>query len=206
MPRPPSLLLAALATALLVGPGARAQLFEEDFSRYALGGAPWVDLPEVEVVGDLGGSGITMTITAGQDLRVYDLAQYGDGTLAGQALIDVDWTTFDNTAGTTLVLDAPVVEFRLVAGDFGHDDDSPLSLAAYDQAGAAVDSVALPWGQAATGPFAELIVEGTGIRRLHFTSGGEAPGSVFLNRVLVATTPVAVEASSWGRVKALLVN
>lgn len=205
MSRPLSLLPVALLAALLAAPGASAQLFEEDFSRYALGGAAWIDLPEVEVLPDAGGSGITLTITAGQDLRVYDLAVYGDGTVGGQGLIDVDWTTFDNTQGTTLWLDAPVAEIRLEAGDFGRDDDSPLSLAAYDGTGARVDSTAMDWGEGATGPFAELVVSGEGIRRAHFSSGGEAPGSVFLSRVRLLV-PVAVEASSWGRVKALLAN
>lgn len=203
MPRPFAPLLAALA--LLAPAGAGAQLFEEDFSRYDLGGAVWIDRPEVEAIADAGGSGITLTVVAAQDLRVYDLFRYGDGTETGQALIDVDWVQFDNSQGTTLLLDAPVAELHLHAGDFGRDDDSPLSLAAYDGSGAQLDSVTVDWGAAATGPFAELVVSGEGIRRAQFRSGGSAPGSVFISRVELLV-PVAIEPSSWGRVKALLAN
>lgn len=199
------LLALALAALVLAAPaGARAQLFEEDFSRYDLGGATWLDLPEVEAIADAGGSGITLTVVAAQDLRVYDLVDYGDGSEPGQGIIDVDWVSFDNTQGTTFLLDAPVAELRVFAGDFGRDDDSPLSLAAYDQAGAQLDSTTVGWDATAKGPFAELVVAGEGIRRVQFRSGGSAPGSVFVSRVQFLV-PVAVEATSWGRVKALLV-
>lgn len=126
---------------------------------------------------------VKLTIVGGAELRVYDLFRYAGGPLRGQALIDWDWQRQTNTVGTTLLFSRPVESVSLDAGDWGSDDDSPLELTAMDCNGRVLHRTSVSWTIERNPPFARLSVQAAGICRVVYRSGGQYPGSTFIDNV-----------------------
>jgi hypothetical protein len=101
----------------------------------------------------------------------------------GQALIDMSWSTFQNPNGTDILFDVPVKNFSLRAGDFGGDDDSPLKIEAFDAGGASLGVAMVSWPASTFPPFATLSLNVSGIRKVHYSSGGQFTGSTFIDDV-----------------------
>lgn len=174
--------LLPLALTALLPALAAAQTYVIDFEDFNTGGAAYEDVSESLLLADVGGSGIDVTINGGADNRIYDLVQFGGYTFPGpQALIDWNWSSYQNTAGTDIEFSAPVSSVSLIAGDFGGDDDSPITITAYDASGAVVDSDFTPWN--GNPPFSLLSVSGGGIVRVHYSSGGQYTNSTFFDDI-----------------------
>jgi hypothetical protein len=167
------------ALALLAAPSAAQVTI--DFESFALGGGVFLDVPETIAFPNAGGSAVSVTIQGFDDLRVYDMNLFG-GT-GSQALIDMDWTSFSNPLGTDILFDADVSAFSLLAGDFGSDDDSPIAIVAFDNNGMVVGSDSVSWPVSAVPPLAKLSISASGIRRVHFSSGGPFANSVFIDDI-----------------------
>ncbi len=152
-----------------------------DFENFNLGGQLYLDTLEMVVISNVGGSGVNVTIQAYDDLRIYDMFQYGGaGT---QAMIDMNWNNFNNPLGTDILFDPVVSNVSLLAGDFGSDDDSPLMIVAYDAAGNVLGTASQPWPASASPPLAVLSVNACGIKRIHYSSGGTFQNSTFVDDI-----------------------
>ncbi len=164
-----------------------------DFENFNLGGAMFLDTPDTLVFTNVGGSGVDVTIVGGSDLRVYDLVQFGGYAFPGpQALIDMSWSSFTNPNGTDILFSSPVSNFSLIAGDFGSDDDSPLMIQAFDASNNLLGQASSAWPASAFPPFASLGVNGTGISRIHYSSGGAFPSSTFIDNLTFTASPQGV--------------
>lgn len=164
-----------------------------DFESFSLGGAPFLDTSQSLVFSNVSGSGVNVTINGGIDLRVYDLVQFGGYSFPGpQALIDMSWSTFTNAIGTDILFNVPVSNFSLIAGDFGSDDDSPLRIEAFDASNNSLGVATDPWGASAFPPFAQLILNVSGIHRVHYSSGGSFTGSTFIDNITFTGGAAAV--------------
>jgi len=152
-----------------------------DFEDFNLQGQQYLDVAESLVIPNAGGSTMTVTINAGADNRIYDLALFAG--YVGQSLIDWPWPSGSNPAGTDILFDSAVNFFSIEAGDFGSDDDSPLQITAYDINNQVVGSDSVPWPSTAFPPFAVLTIQAAGIVRVHFSSGGPYANSVFLDNI-----------------------
>lgn len=178
-----------LALLFLLGSSASvsAQSYVVDFENFNTFGALFEDVDDLLVITNVQGSGVDVTIDGGTDNRVYDLVQFGGYQFSGpQALIDWDWAGLQNSAGTDILFSTPVNSVSLIAGDFGGDDDSPLTLTAYDAGGGVVGSVTIPWN--GSPPFALLSVSGNGIVRVHYASGGSFTNSTFIDDITFEVT------------------
>jgi hypothetical protein len=165
-----------------------------DFETFNLGGGLFVDTPETLVFTDVNGSGVDVTIDGGVDLRVYDLVQFGGYAFPGpQALIDMNWTSATNAFGTDIVFSSAVSNFTLIAGDFGADDDSPLRIEAFDGGGASLGAATAAWPSSSFPPLAALSLNVTGIRRIHYSSGGAFTGSTFIDNLTFTPSPTVPE-------------
>lgn len=188
-----------------VAPAAADPVFI-DFEDFDLGGALYLDLPEMMIYPNAGGSGIEMTIEGHDDIRIYDLLLFGgsDPGGNGQALIDVNWGNFNNPDGTDISFDHPVSSFSLQAADYRADDDTPLTIVAYDEVGNEIGAASAPWPDDAEPPFVTLVIAAAGIRRIHWHSGGPYQNTAFIdNLTFDPAPPTAAEATSWSRLKAL---
>src|SRR5262245_3633511 len=120
--------LACVCTVLL-SRAAPARSVVIDFEEFNLGGSTFLDVGSPLVFSR---PGVTVTMNQGIDFRIYDLFKYGnDPAATGQALIDMNWSSFSNPNGTDIVFNVPVQNFSLRAGDFGSDDDSTLRIEAF---------------------------------------------------------------------------
>jgi len=147
-----------------------------DFEQFNLGGGLFLDVGSPLVFPNVSGSGVTVSINEGADNRIYDLVLFG-GTYPGpgrQALIDWNWSTFQNVNGTDIVFSSPVSDFSLIAGDYGSDDDTPLRIEAFDQNNVSLGVAAANWPSTANPPFALLSLNVSGISRVHYSSGGSS--------------------------------
>jgi hypothetical protein len=167
---------------------------------FNLGGNMFLDL---RLTHQITVDGVLVTINGGADLRVYDLVKFnafdpvnnplGNGyAYAGpQALIDWNWTDPSptnptgntNPNGTDFVFNLPVYNFSLIAGDFGADGDTPIRIEAFDAGGSSLGFTTANWPSSAYPPFALLSLNYTGIRRVHYSSGGVNSGSTFMDNV-----------------------
>lgn len=175
-----------------------------DFEDFDLGGGVYFDLPELMIYYHPGG--IQTTIQGHEDIRIYDLMRFGgaDPGSNGQVFIDLDWGIDSNPEGTDISFNQPMSSFSLQAGDFGDDDDSPLTIVAYDEFGSEIGSATAPWPSDAEPPFVTLAIVAPGIRHIHWQSGGAHPNSVFIdNLTFDPAPPTAAAATSWGRLKQL---
>ena len=82
-----------------------------------------------------------------------------------------------------MLFSRPVESVSLDAGDWGSDDDSPLELTATDCNGQVVARTQVQWTLERSPPFARLAVQGRGICRVIYRSGGPYPGSTFIDNV-----------------------
>ena len=137
------------------------------------------------MIEDVGGSGVSVTIQARSELRVYDLLAFaGDPIKSDQALIDWNWEEpGEGTGKTTILFSQPVSEVSLEAGDWGSDADSPLELMAYSEVDELIASASTDWAESWLPPFASFGVSASGIRKVTFSSGGRFPNSVFLDNL-----------------------
>lgn len=173
-----------------------------DFEGFDLMGQLYLDTGETLVFADIGGSGVTLTVVGHDDVRVYDLYQFGgDPSATGQAMIDVNWANYNNPAGTDFYFDPPVRNFYLFSGDFGVDDDTPLNIRAYDAADTVIATDSQQWPATAFPPFARLSADVSGISRVHYISGGTYQNSTFID-LLGFQYSSPVDRTSWGRIKA----
>ncbi|MEA2552404.1 MAG: hypothetical protein QOJ65_580, partial [Fimbriimonadaceae bacterium] len=143
-------------------------------------------------------SGVNVTMNEGADFRIYDLGMFsGDSSLNGeQALIDMSWSTFTNTSGTAISFSSDVSGFSLDAGDFGSDEDTPLTIRLYDASNNLLDTISANWSASANiPPYAHLASSATGVRKVVYTSGGNFPGSTFIDNVTFTAAPVPEPAS-----------
>ena len=157
-----------------------------------LGGNPYIEVGPSLTFANVGGSGVDVSFVQNTDLRAYDLSQYGGSAWTGPGLIgliDMPWTTFSNPGGTDIDFSAPVSNFSLNAGDFGGDSDTPLEIQAYDSIGNLIGTATSDWGAGVFPPFATLSVNVSGISRIHYSSGGQFPGSTFYNEVTFTPAP-----------------
>jgi hypothetical protein len=177
-----------------------------DFEDFDLGGAIYLDLPETLLFPDVGGSGIEVIIAGHDDIRIYDLVLYSSGYpgAAGQALIDMNWSNYSNPDGTDIYFDHPVSSFSLQAGDFGSDNDSPLTIVAFDESGTQIGADSQPWAGDAFPPFITLSITAPGIRRIHWQSGGAFQNSIFIDNLTFDPAPPTAAASiTWSSLKQL---
>lgn len=174
-----------------------------DFEDFYLGGAEYLDLPETMIY--LHPGGIETTIQGHDDIRIVDLVAYAgsDPGGNGQAFIDMDWSSFDNPEGTDITFNLPMRSFSLEAGDFGDDDDSPLTIVAYDELGVEIGSASAPWPADQEPPLVTLTIEAPGIRRIHWQSGGANANSAFIDNLTFDPAPTATVVTSWSHLKAL---
>jgi hypothetical protein len=170
-----------------------------DFENFNLNGGLFLDTPDTLQFMNAGGSAVNVTINGGSDLRIYNLALFGGYTFPGpQALIDMNWNTFTNPIGTDILFSSDVSDFSLIAGDFGSDDDSPLRIEAFNAAGSSLGVTTAAWPATSFPPLALLSLNVSGIRRIHYSSGGSFPGSTFIDN-LTFTAAKKLDACS-GRV------
>lgn len=127
---------------------------------------------------ELPGANATVTVDAGQSLRVQDLAKYGTGE-SGIGYIDWQWNAGHNPDGTKLTFSRPLSFFALRAGDYGGDDDGVLELVAYDCDGRELARAAQAWSTRSP-PFDTLQVRARGICSVRYRSGGQYAGSTFI--------------------------
>jgi hypothetical protein len=164
-----------------------------DFESFNLAGAVFLDTPEILSFMNVGGSGVNVTINGGADLRIYDLVQFGSYAFPGpQALIDMNWGTFTNPAGTDIFFSTLVSNFSLIAGDFGSDSDTPLRIEAFNAGGASLGVATALWPATANPPFALLSLNLSGISRVHYSSGGSFTGSTFVDNITFTPGAAAV--------------
>ena len=155
-----------------------------DFESFNLGGGLYIDVPSPLAFNDVGGSGVNVNIVAGAYNRIYDLYSFAHQPgLTGQALIDWNWPSGANPAGTTILFSSPVSNFSLQAGDFGSDNDSPLSITAYDGSDNVIGSVAAQWPSTQYPPFATLSLDLSGISKIVYNSGGAYSNSTFIDNI-----------------------
>lgn len=175
----------SLAAAFMLALPVLARAATIDFEGFALGGATFLDVGPSLSFSNVEGSGVDVTINEGADNRIYDLFLFGSNPLAtGQALIDWNWPSGSNTVGTEILFSTSVLSFSLEAGDFGGDDDSPLTITAYDIGGNLVASDSASWSS--NPPFSLLSVSAPGIRRVVFQSGGTFANSIFIDNLTFA--------------------
>jgi hypothetical protein len=171
-----------LLTLLLAPALGAAQSYVVDFEDFNLNGGLFLDVSETLALNDVGGSGIDVLILGNADNRIYDLVQFGHYAFASpQALIDMNWTNYQNPAGTDILFSSSVSSVSLIAGDFGGDNDSPITITAYDAAGNVVDTDTTLWD--GFPPFQLLSVVGSGIVRVHYFSGGQYTNSTFFDDI-----------------------
>lgn len=176
--RTPLFLLAAVVTFL----GSRVFSATIDFESFNLQGQDFLAVGSPLHFTNVSGSGVSVTITQGASLRVYDLFRYqGDPSVTGQALIDWPFPGGSNNIGTTFLFDRPLTECSVLAGDFGGDADTPLTLTAYNAGNHVIASNSITWPAGQNPPFALLSVAAQGIRKIVYRSGGIAPGSTFID-------------------------
>ena len=177
-------LWAALLATAIISPANAAVIDFEDFD---LGGMSYLDVGSPLTFPDVDGSGVTVSIVQGADNRIYDLYLFGGWV--GQALIDWPWGgAMSNPAGTTILFDQDVSNFILEAGDFGSDDDSPLSITAYDADDNVIGSDSVPWDASKNPPFATLSLNVSGIRKIVYHSGGNYANSTFIDNLTFTTS------------------
>ena len=156
-----------------------------DFESFNLGGSTFLDTPESLTFSNVGGSGVTAQILGNDDVRIYDLIKFGGSYAAPgpQALIDMNWGNFNNPLGTDITFDQSVSNFSLIAGDFGADNDSILRIEAFDASNVSLGVVTAPWSSAANPPLQLLSLNVSGIRRVHYSSGGSFQNSTFIDNI-----------------------
>ena len=154
-----------------------------DFESVNLGGGTYITVGPTLTFTNVGGLGTDVTISGGSgDLRIYDLFKFGgDPATTGQALIDWVWPIGSNPSGTRISFSNPVSNFSLKAGDFGSDDDGPLSLTAYDKDGNVLGTDSTSWPSSAFPPFATLNISSVGISKILYLSGGAYMNSTFID-------------------------
>jgi hypothetical protein len=165
-----------------------------DFESFVLGGGTFLDTPDSLTFIDVGGSGVNVVIGGGSDLRIYNLVLFG-GTYAAsgpQALIDVSWDTVTNPLGTDILFSSPVSNFSLIAGDFGGDDDTPLRIEAFNASNQSIGVATAAWTSSNNPPLALLSLNVSGIRRIHYSSGGSFANSTFIDNLTFSPTPSEV--------------
>ena len=175
-----------LGVLCLSSAAAQASPVTIDFESYNLGGSQFLDTPETPTFNNIGGSGTTVQILGHDDVRIYDLVQFSGGTYPGpgrQAMIDMNWSNFNNPLGTDITFDHAVSNFSLLAGDFGSDDDSPLRIEAFDAGNVSLGVATSLWPNTAEPPFAHLTLALSGIRRVHYSSGGTFQNSTFVDDI-----------------------
>ncbi|MFO0558720.1 MAG: hypothetical protein U0269_11955 [Polyangiales bacterium] len=178
----PTLLASLFAlSSLCAASPARAWLV--DFESVSLDAEPFVTVGPRWVANAQSNDPVQLTLVAGAQLRVYDLFRYAGGPLRGHGLIDWDWSRQTNAQGTTLLFSRPVESVSLDAGDWGSDDDSPLELTATDCNGGVVARTQARWTAERSPPFARLAVQGHAICRVIYRSGGQYPGSTFIDNI-----------------------
>jgi hypothetical protein len=192
-------IIVSLAVGLFLGLAQSGQAAVIDFEEFILDMTdPWTNTgyyaPGSPFVFDnAGGSGVNVSLVAGTTFQVHDLYEQGnDPNTTGKALMDFDFEAFwfpSNPYGTTILFDKPVMNFSLVAGDFGNDDDELLKITAYDAFDniLAEDSVLWPQGQGA--PFTTLMLNTTGIMKIHYQSGGDFAGTTWIDNVTFTPIP-----------------
>ncbi|MEA2552415.1 MAG: hypothetical protein QOJ65_591, partial [Fimbriimonadaceae bacterium] len=115
-----------------------AQASVIDFESFIVPYHGAIDVSSPFVLANAGGSGVDVTLIAGEQFRIWDLGA-GNSSLDGQqALLDY---SFSNTAGTTIEFSSAISGFSLDTGDFGSDNDSPLTLKLYDGSDNLLDTV-----------------------------------------------------------------
>ncbi len=140
--------------------------------------APGPTRGEPILLRDVDGRGLEVRFE-GPELQVIDLFEFAhDPSVRGRALITWSWPQQD---GITITFSRPITYVSARAGDFGGDDDGPLTLRAYDCDGSEVAAANAPWPSDALPPFRQLEVRGAAICRVKFTSGGQHAGSAFLD-------------------------
>lgn len=162
-----------------------------DFEEVNTGGS-YADVGSPFVYTNAGGSGVDVSFEQGADLRVYDLVAFSNGHFPGpgrNALIDMDWGNYQNPSGTDILFSQDVQNFSLNAGDFGSDDDGPLRIEAFDAANTSLGVASAAWPASANPPFALLQLNVSGIRRVHYSSGGSYTGSTFIDNVTFTAVP-----------------
>jgi hypothetical protein len=174
--------IASLCLVAALCPRGSAQAQVLDFESFDLMGGVFLDTPETLLFPDVSGSGIDVRIEGHADIRIYDLDLFaGDPLAVGQALIDWPWPMGSNPAGTDFHFEPTVRDVSLRAGDYYGDIDSPLQIVAYDCDGAVLAQVSQPWPSTAGPPFTTLVLNVSGIARVHFSSGGPFDNSVFVD-------------------------
>jgi len=161
-----------------------------DFEGFDLDGQTFLDVGSPLEFANAGNSGVDVSFQQGADLRVYDLFSFGgDPNATGQALIDFPFPAGSNTAGTQILFSSEIIYFSLDAGDFGGDNDSPITIRAFDANDniLAIDSET--WGASQFPPFITLEVTAPGIRRIEYKSGGSFAGSTFIDNVTFTAVP-----------------
>ena len=187
----------------LVAPARTASMATIDFEDFDLASGLFLDTPEAIAFPNASGSGVSVTLTGHDDVRIYDLIRFGGGDYATgrQACIDMNWVTFSNPLGTDIVFDRPADSFILTAGDYGSDDDSPLTVTGFDVSGNPIAFDFKPWPASQYPPFTELSLSAPGICRVHYSSGGTYPNSTFIDLLSFGSAPTPVMRTTWGRVK-----
>lgn len=157
-----------------------------DFESFDLAGMPFIDVADTL---DFPGvaPGVDMTIVGGADLQIFDFLEWAgsDPGGNGQAMIDFDFDTEMNDAGTEFLFSSPIEEFSLEAGDFGGDPDGLLQITAFDSSGAIVAMDSVEWIGDQLPPLALLSLSGSDITRVVYQSGGNFTGSTFFDNVQV---------------------
>jgi hypothetical protein len=158
-----------------------------DFEEFDLGGNTYLDVGSPLVFTKVGETGVDVDIVEGADNRIYDLFEFaGNPAVTGQALIDWPWPEGRNITGTTILFSKPVSDFSLQAGDFGGDDDSPLTITAYDDSDNVIGTDSASWDPYRFPPFAVLHISAAGIRKVVYRSGGAYENSTFIDNLSVA--------------------
>jgi hypothetical protein len=164
-----------------------------DFEDFNLGGGLFLDVPDTLIFSDVGGSGVSVTIVGGADIRIYDMFKYGNNPNAtGQALGDWKWWGGSNTAGTTILFDKPVTSFSLRAGDFGADNDNFLMITAFDAQDQILAQDSVPWNATMQPPFATLSVSAPDISKVIYNSGGSYANSTFIDDLTFVPEPATI--------------
>jgi hypothetical protein len=168
------------ALALLTLPVLFAEASTIGFENFNTADSVYIEVSSPLQYTNTDGSDVTVTFVAGAGFKIYDLSRYGYPAATGHALLDWPGT---NYVGTTIFFDAPVKDFSLQAGDFGGDDDSPLTITAYDSTNNIVGTASTLWPTNQFPPFVLLSVSATNIRKVVYSSGGLNPGSTFIDNV-----------------------
>lgn len=163
----------------------RAAAVVIDFEEFDLSANSPLSVGPTLAFPNVGNSGVNVTIVGGQpNLRIFDLTASGES----QALADS--VTFGTDAvATTILFDQPVANFQLRAGDLGTDEDTPLTITAYDVGDNVLGSDSEIWVLSQAPPFVPLSVNATGIRKVVYSSGGMFPNSTFIDDLSFTPVP-----------------